>query len=161
MKLPNWIKLTPTIDTNVYAANDLVGPKLEFDLSAFADVDELLLNQVLILDRADQGSVTMNLVLFDEDPTNTTFADNDPMDIDDADMDKIIAAIIISAEIDVGGAKVKSQAATNSMRIPITLKNVGAQKIYGALMITSGTPTYSANSLTVKLGFEAVHRHRN
>jgi hypothetical protein len=157
MKLPNWIKLTPTIDTNVYAANDLVGPRLEFDLSAFADVDELYLNHVLLMDKADQaGGYT--LVLFEEDPTNTTFTDNGALDINDGDADKIIGVIALTVQTDVGGLRVNYQTITNTMRFPIPIRNAGASKLYGCLMLTSGTPTFAANSLVVKLGFETVRR---
>ncbi len=158
MKLPNYLKVQLAVDTNIYAANELLGPKFEIDLSAYQDVDELILEHVMVIDRADQSSVNYLLVLFDEDPTNTTFTDNSALDINDADMDKIIAAIPVTVTADLGGAKLHTQSATNTMRIPIPIKNAGTQKIYGALMITAGTPTYAANSVSVKLGFETLHR---
>jgi hypothetical protein len=161
VKFPAWIEKPLVVDTSIYASGDLVGEKIEIDLSIYRDADELLLRQAMILDKAEQSASFM-LILFDADPANTTFVDNDPLNIDDADADKIIGFLSMSLSAgDTGGVDVRNILAQQVMGFPIPLDNA-VPKIWVCLMVSAGTtPDYvTANDLILKLGFEARKRKR-
>lgn len=142
---------TPTIDTNIYASGDLLGTKLSFS-GAGQRGDGVaaggIVRSVLITDLAAQGA-DIDVVLFNADPSGTTFTNNAAFDLADADIAKV-----------VGVAQVTTDAAFNdngvsfahNLYIPF---NVAAGNIlYGALVVRA-TPTYAtAADLVVYVGVE-------
>ena len=153
MRLPNSILNLLTVDTNAYAPGDVVGGKLTFDLSAFRDVDQLMLSSLVLSDKSDQAS-TYYLILFATDPSNTTFTDNGALNIHDSDVQKIFAILPIAVELDVGGARVRTLDPTYTAAIPIPLAGTDtSNKIYGCLALLTGTPTFAAADLALRMNF--------
>ena len=157
MNRANWFSVVPTIDTAAYASGELVGTKMEFDLSAYRDVENLLIKSAIIVDKAAQAAA-IDLVLFGEDPSGTTFTDNAAFDPADADLDNLIGVISFAAASYQSYAD-NAACLVTDLAVPIPLNIVDSSlKIYGAL-VSRGAPTYAADSdLTVRLGVAAAGR---
>lgn len=133
-------ELTLVTDTSAYANNDVLAVPQAIDDAAFGGV----LESVVLLDEADQG-VAIDLVFFRADATLGTI--NAAVSISDADAANIIGVISIAAS-DYSDM-INSQVAT-VRGLGLIMKT---STPYIAAIVRSGTPTYAADSLKLKLGF--------
>lgn len=136
-------KVTPTITAGAYAANDVIGGRLQF-----VGARKGTLQSVTITDKAAQA-VAYILVLFESQPTG--IADNATFDIDDADLDKIIYQVPLGA----GGRQAFTDNIYHySYGLNVPLKAAG-NSIWGFLIASASTPTYASTSdITVTLQME-------
>lgn len=132
------IDVTLVTDTNAYADNDvLVVPQ------AVAGYFVGTLKSVVLLDEADQAQ-DIDLVFFNASASLGTI--NGAVGITDADAAKIIG--VVSLLTTDYSDMVNSQVATKR-QIDLPLKT---QSLYIGAVVRSGTPTYAASSLKLKLG---------
>lgn len=146
------VSATPTVDTNIYASGDLIGTKMEFDVGQFRDAGGFILDSVTLVDQAKQ-SANVDLVLFNADPSGTTFTDNAAFDVADADMSKICAVVSLTTHVTFND---NSLSIARDQGIPIKLgKSLASQRLYGAL-VARATPTFAAaTDVRVTLGVRA------
>ena len=141
------VRTTPAVTAGAYSANDVVGGTL-----TFTGATSGILRGVTLVDQAKQAGA-YQLVLFDSLPTD--IANNDPYDIADADLLKVVGAIHLT---DTAGAD-KCDFSDNKiyMRQGLILpfkRADNATALYGFL-IALGTPTYAAmNDIQVQLHIE-------
>lgn len=141
---------SPTLDTNAYAANDHLGtlgtlyPNSGDQRGAAASV----LKSVTVIDDAAQGA-EIHFYFFNESPTIAS-SDNAALNIADAEMEKCIGYVTVAAaDYEALSA---SSVATKEVYLPVRpAKDDGA--IY-VIAKSGGSPTYAADSLTVKFAFE-------
>lgn len=137
------VRVTPTIDTSAYSANDVVGTKFELPYAARYPNGTGIIESVRVVDESEQGA-ELDIMIFSEDFTELT--DNEAEDLTDADAAKLVGVINISAASyeDVGGASVATKTDVN---LPYKCRGAwatdGGKSLYGQL-ITGGTPTYGA-----------------
>ncbi len=147
----NVFDATPVISAAaIYASGDAVGTKLEFEnvVSAFQPSGRIV--GAVIIDR-DKESDLLNLVLFDQDFTET--ADNSPMDPSDADLAHVVAIVPFPAAnyVDLNDNSVGH---AGTLDVPFVLA-AGGTSLYGQL-VSGATPTYTAvGDLTVRLFVES------
>lgn len=141
------VSATPTISSgSAYAAGDLVGTKMSFSDAVRVDGGGGLLHTVTVSDLGKQGAV-LDLVLFDSDPSATTFTDNDPLDVADADLTKIVGVVQVLAYTDFADNSVAVEPAAG-----VVFKLASGTTLYGALVARTA-PTYASTSdLKVRLG---------
>lgn len=140
------VSATPTITAGAYAAGDLVGTKMSFSSAVRSAGGGGMLHTVVIADKGKQDAV-LDLVLFDSDPSSTTFTDNDPFDVADDDLTKIIGAVQVLTYTDFADNSVAVEPAAG-----VVFKLASGTTLYGALVART-TPTYTSTSdLTVRLG---------
>jgi hypothetical protein len=80
-------------------AGDLVGGKLALDSANYRYLNSQsgsILHAIGLVDQA-KINVPMHVILFNQDPSNTTFTDNAAFDVADNDMAKIIGFASVSA----------------------------------------------------------------
>ena len=145
------VKTTPTIGTSAYASGDLIGPKLTFEnacrqKSEGGDEGTGLIQSVVLTDLAKQD-VSIDVIFFDTDPSNTTFTDNAPFDVADADLPNIIGVAQITTYADFNDNSVGWAA---NLELPFDLKS-RSNSLYAA-MVSRGSPTYAASDLTLRVG---------
>ena len=138
-------KITPVVTAGAYAANDVVGGRLQFSGFRLGT-----LQSITICDNAAQA-VDYFIVFFESQPTDIT--DNATFDIADADLDKIIYEEILTS------ASTRRAFTDNSYHflynLDVPLKGAGSD-IY-AFLITPDTPTYVAiTDITVTLQVETT-----
>lgn len=78
-----------------YSANDLCGGQLQFSISAASRGSRLVRLMLRSIDSF--AGVASKLILFDEDPTATTFTENGAFTVNSADLSKILTVIRIAA----------------------------------------------------------------
>lgn len=128
---------TPTISAaSIYAAKDAVGGKLTFADAARASGGGIIIEAATLID-LDQEMAVTELVLFDQDFTNT--ADNSPFDPSDADLANVIGVIPFTVYADFTDNSVAYRSG-----LGLAAKLAGTS-LYGQL-VTRGTPTYTATS---------------
>lgn len=151
--LVKWFSATPVVDTAAYASGDLIGEKLEFDLSVFRDMPGLMVQSVQIVD-LDKQSAAVDLVLFESDPTGTTFTDQAALAVADADLSKVSGVAQVTT---YAAFSDNSLGRANNLAIPARIEPTdGSAKLFAAL-VSRGTPTYTgASNLIVRVGVVAV-----
>ncbi len=155
MRNAAFVSVTAVNDTNIYAAADLVGGLLTFDLKGVLDEHQaLILDQVLITDLDKQGA-DFDLLVFKSNPSGTTFTENAALDVADADLAKLVGFVQITGDAllnDNGAAMVRNL----GLLVPAPADPV-SRKLYCALVDRTTTPTYTTTSaLVVTLGFRPV-----
>jgi hypothetical protein len=140
------IEVTPVLDTNAYADNDVLFVPIA--LPTYRPVNgngpARKLVSVVVIDQADQAQ-DIDLVFTDGSVTLGTI--NGAVNISDADALKICG--VVSMLIADYSDTINSQIATKR-GIDLVMQN----PTHIAGILRSGTPTYAASSLRIKLGFE-------
>jgi hypothetical protein len=134
------VAVTPTVSTSpAYAAGDAVGGKQTFSSATRISAHSGRVKSVIVTDLAKQNAV-MDFILFNADPSGTTFTDNSALDVADADVSKIFARVPL---VDWCGFNDNSVCAVNNLSLDFKLSS--GSSIYGCL-ITRGTPTFAGTS---------------
>ncbi len=147
------VRVATTVSTSpAYSSGDLIGGKLSFPEICPSRSGRGLLVSATIFDLSAQAT-DMDLVLFATDPSATTFTDNAVLDIDDADLTKIIAYIPFGsssrATFNDNGIKFLGERA-QPVRCQ-TSTGAPTRTLYGAI-VSRGTPTFSnAADISVEL----------
>lgn len=142
------VEVTPTLDTSQYASGDLLFDSAEVPEAVRENGGHALLTSITIIDKADQ-KVAFTLVFAD---TLTDFGTpNSAPNPDDAEVGTVIGHVSIATTdyLDLGGAAVACK-----VGIGLSLKaGASTTSIYIAAVNSTGTPTYGASDLVIKLGF--------
>ena len=146
-----WFAETAAVvDTNIYAAGDLVGGKLTYSNFAESGVAGSLaggiIQSVVITDLAKQ-STNKDVIFFDTDPSNTTYTENAALDVDDADLLNIIGVAQVTTWVDFGDNSVGQ---VLGLEMPFA---ISAGTSLFAAMVERGTPTFGATGdISVRVG---------
>jgi hypothetical protein len=142
------VTVTATLDTSQYASGDLLFDSVEVANAVRANGGHALLSSITVIDKADQKAA-FTLLFAD---TSTDFGTlNSAPDPDDTETATVIGFVKIETTdyVDLGGASVACK-----VGIGLQLKAGGSTtSLYIAGVNGTGTPTYGASDLVVKLGF--------
>lgn len=145
------ISVTPTPDTGIYAADELLfNPATLTNAGAYVG-GIVKLTSLLLLDEDDQG-IAMDLLFLDASTSlgtfNTAFAASDTL------MRAVVGRVNIATGdyIDFGGSRVAMKTGLS------TIMKCGAatRDLYVAAVTRGGTPTYTATGLKFKFGIERL-----
>lgn len=149
MNFPISRRVTPTIDTAIYASGDQIGPaSTELSQLNVSPNGLVLLSGIKVIDK-DKEKAALDVLLFNSQPTNST-ADNAALDISDAEMvAKYVGHISVAAADykDLAGSSVACVILAQPLQLKM-LRNT-ANKYGTSLWFTiasRGTPTYTTNS---------------
>lgn len=147
------ISVTPTPDTAIYAADELLFNPATITGAALVVGGTVRLKSIILLDEDDQG-VAMDLLFLDASTSlgtfNTAFAASDTL------MRGVVGRVNIATGdyVDFGGSRV---ALKNGAGVEQLLKCGAASKdLYVAAVTRGGTPTYTATGLKFKFGIERL-----
>lgn len=139
---------TLTVDTNIYAALDIIGGKLTLTEAVRTEYGSGILQAITITDD-DNEKAAFDILIFDSDLGGTT-TDNGAWTMGAGDLASCLGRITVAATDYV--TMVTGSAAVASIRnigLPVRV-NEASRKLY-ALIIATGTPTYTAaTDLTVR-----------
>lgn len=142
------VDVTLVADTSVYADNDVLAIPLKVAgvFRSVGDVRRLV--SVVLLDEADQAQ-DIDLLFLNADATLGTI--NGAVNISDADARKVIGAvsILIADYVDL----INSQVAIKRGLDLVLKPAADSTDLWIAAVVRSGTPTYTASGLKLKLGF--------
>ena len=142
------VDVTLVADTNAYADNDVLAVAQALSGVFRSSKDVRILDSVVLLDEAGQG-VDVDLIFFDGAVTLGTI--NEAVSISDADARKVVGFVsVVAADYtDLVNSKVAVKT-----DVGLLLKADGdATDLYVGAVVRSGTPTFAASSLKLKLGF--------
>lgn len=140
------IDVAPVTDTSIYASGDVAFVPILVPGYGLRSGMPRKLQTVVILDQAAQG-VALDLVFTQGSVTLGTI--NAAVSISDADAAKIVGIVsVVAADY---SALVNSSLATKRGVELVMQPNTD---LYVSGIVRSGTPTYAAGSLKIKLGFE-------
>lgn len=139
--------VTLSLDTSAYASGDVAADSQQVAGALRLNDGTGILQSVTVLDEDDQvwGGT---LVLLDANVSLGT--ENAAPSITDANARSIIGLVALSSAdfVDLGGCKVAHRSG-----LGIALKAVsGTPDIYVGLILTSGTPTFTASGVRLRLG---------
>jgi len=144
------VEIVPVLDTSAYADNDVLFVPIAVpgfqQANATAGSRARKLVSVVVLDEADQGQ-DIDLVFTQGTVTLGTI--NGAVNISDADARKVVGAVsvLIADYADLVNSMVATKRDIGLIMQPSTT-------LYISGILRSGTPTYAASSLRIKLGFE-------
>lgn len=136
------------VDGNIYASGDLMGGKLTLSNAIRVAAGSGILQDIVVQDLTNQKAA-LDVVLFDSDPSTTTFTNNTALDVSDADLVRIIGHVSILASDYISFAD-NAVATKSGLAMPV---DVAAGRNLYACVVSRGTPTYTANELGIAFGF--------
>lgn len=141
--------VTLSLDTSAYASADLVADTQLISSSFFDQLGGCaIIDSVCLIDEDDQG-VALNLVFT---TASTSFGtENAAPSIADADARNIVGHVAVATTdyVDIGNSKIGTK--TN---LGLVVKSDGSTRsLYLAVVNGSGTPTFTATGVRVKIGY--------
>lgn len=116
--------VTPVCDTAAYASGDVMGGKLEINLSSFGSNRAFEIDNIQMHDKSGQVK-PMDLLIFDADPSASTFTDNGAIAIHATDKPKLVAVVEGGAFVAVTSTKaIWRSAAKTGIRVLPTAKKL-------------------------------------
>lgn len=142
------IDVTPVLDTNAYADNDVLFVPIEVG-GVFPQGQPVILDSIIVLDGDDQG-VDFDLIF--SNATLTLGTINGAVSISDADAAKIVGYVRLVGSTDANDL-INSQLYSKG-NINLLMAGVaGTGSLFLSGVVRSGTPTYTASGMKIKLGF--------
>ena len=132
------------VNTTTYADGDLVGAKIT--LTDIIPHRKGGIIQTIVLHDLDAQNASLLFIIWDVNPSSTTFTNNSVLDIADTDLPNVIAKVRIS-NLDYDDFSDNSIGEVDNLSIPLK-----GRLLYAALVSDGATPTYSANGLSMSLG---------
>lgn len=147
------VALTPTLDTNPYAAGDVLWDTVAIPLATRANDAKSFLIGFEINDEDDQAAAQVELYFFSANVSLGTF--NAAPSISDANARNLLGKVIVNSTdfIDLGGVKVANKCLSD-IGLPLLVSPAsGTQSVYVAA-ITRGTPTQTAAGIKLRFFFK-------
>lgn len=143
------INVTLTPDTLIMASGDVLAATQKIE-GFFSNINAGgMIRSMVLLDKADQGTA-IDIVLL---KTNVSVGtENAAVSISDGDAEEIQGVISVLAAdfVDLIGSQV---APKHALDIPV-VSEVNQNDLYVAAIVRSGTPTYTASSILLKIYLE-------
>jgi len=132
-----------------YASADCIGTKFEIaNLNRGVAGMAPILTAVTVTDLDDQQGA-LDVILFDSDPSATTFTDDAALDIADADLTKIIGMVKVTSS-DYSTFNDNAVGQVHSIGLAIDL--AGGSSAYG-VVVSRDAKTYTANGIGLHFHF--------
>lgn len=143
----NLVTVTPTVGAALFAANDVVGGKLTIAGAVRLPAGASNLQTLSLVDAAKQNAA-LKIFIFNSALAGS-YADNAAEAVTAADWLKCIGFLTVAA----GEYQTMANASVVSQTgIAMPVKLASGSSLY-ALIVTTGTPTYTANALQLIFGF--------
>lgn len=134
------VSASPTCDTSAYATGELIGGKLTYTQALRKGTGYIV--GVIVTDLSAQAS-DLEVVIFNANPTGTTFTDQAAFDIADADITKVAGSVLFGSSNRFAYA---DNGVKTSFSPPIPLVSATGDGTFYAALISRGTPTFAAST---------------
>lgn len=135
-----------------YGSGDVLGTTSPIKVELVRGTNGTGILQSIIVQDLSNQSGAIDIVIFDSNPTSTTFTDNAVLDIADGDVPKVIGVISITST-DYSAFSDNSVATKAGISLPI--KSIAGNTTSGQLWIcpvSRDTKTYVVNELSLAFG---------
>jgi len=142
------VTVAPTVTAASYSAGNAVGGKQTLANAVRTASKTAILDSITLLDRSN-SKATMEIVIFDSDPSAATITDKTAFVFNTDDL-KVLARLSVAATDYV---TINSKAIVTLKGLGVVVKAASGTSLYAAL-ITTGTPTFAATTdIQLKYGF--------
>lgn len=143
------VELTPVLDTNIYADNDVLF--ISTEIAGVSDMQGGVVKLVsaVLFDGDDQGT---EVEVFLTTNSTTPGTINGAISAADTVLDDIVGRLHFSTFNDL----INSQNSVLTGQDQIIQLGSGSTSLYAFGVVRSGTPTYTASGMKLKLGFERL-----
>lgn len=146
------ISQTPTVSASPdYSSGDVIGALLTFRPVVLANGHDATIQAVTVQCKV-VNTAAMDLILFNDNPSASTFTDNSAPTIDVTDMAKVIGVVNITKWTSLGSNS-QSIGEANSLTFPVELATTA---LYGVLIARGTVNLGSTSDITVTL---RAYRH--
>lgn len=146
-RLPRLTDVALSLDTNIYASGDLLADSQQID-AAFSIADGTgILHSIMVIDQDDQKAAFDIFLL----SANVSMgSENSGPSISDADALNVLCRIPVGTGdyYDLGGVSVAGLSGLNRIVKAVS----GTDDLYVAVVNGTGTPTYTATGVTLRIG---------
>ena len=149
------LTLTPTVSLTAYTAKDNMGGKLSFLGAGNSDgaASGGVVRSAILSDAAAVTQVnTIHLWLFDSDPTASTLTDAAALDIDDADLSKVVGNIAFTKNLWLDAGVDNTIGGFGNLYIPYDLGT--GTTLFGALQVVGAEDLVATDDITIRLGVQ-------
>lgn len=143
------VDFAPTLDTNIYANNDVLFISTTLGNVADQEGGYVKLVSAVLFDGDDQGT---DVDVYFTTNSTTPGTINAALSAADTVFDDIVGAISFTSFNDL----INSQNSVLSGINQVMKCAAGTQALYAFGVVRSGTPTYTAAGMTFKFGFERI-----
>lgn len=138
-----------------YASGDVLGTLNPIEIECLTSDSGTAIIQSLVIGDLDAQNGAIDMIVFNDNPSATTFTDNAALDINDADLTKVIHCGIAVTSTNYKSYADNSAATLTSVGIPV--KNVstiaGKKNKLWVAFVSRDTKTYTSNAVSYKIGF--------
>lgn len=138
-----------------YGSGDVLGTLNPIEIECLTSDNGTAILQSLVIGDLDSQSGAIDMIVFNDNPTATTFTDNSALDIADADLTKVIHCGVAITASNYKSYADNSVATLTSIGCPV--KNVsttaGKKAKLWVAFVSRDTKTYGANAVSAKIGF--------
>lgn len=140
-----------SVDTNIYASGDVIDGVKSISDSVRGNTLSGIIESVVLSD-GDNKKSEMDIYFFTDNPNGGTVTDNDPWAPSEDDIKKFIGkASVVTGNWETVGTE--ALAFVNELSIPFKLDSTNTAKNLYAIVVSRGTPTYTAaTKLQVRVG---------
>lgn len=146
-----FVRVTPVVSASPdYGVDDCLGSVMTIPLAFRADGAGGLLQSVIMTCLVDIPSgVTVDVLVFDQSPVNSTFTDNSALSVNVADLPFLIGVAQLSTRVDLG-----TPAMLQAINVALPVENAARAKALYAVAVVRGAATLNLASVAdIVFGF--------
>lgn len=132
-----------------YGTGDVLGNTSPIAIEVVRGKNGTGILQSLIIQDLSKQSIALDMVVFDSNPTATTFTDNSALDIADADITRVIGVVSVAS---TDYAEFNDNSVATKTGAGLVLQNYSDLNKVWVCFVTRGAPTYVANELSAVIG---------
>jgi hypothetical protein len=145
------VHVIPTVSASPdYSIDDVLGSKMTIDAATRIKEMGALLHMITMTCKVDiPTGVTVDVLLFDTDPTNSTFTDNSGIAVNTADLPYLIAAASLTERYDLG---TPAALVGKNLGIPCKPQN-NLNRIYAVAVVRSAATLNLGSTSDIEFSF--------
>lgn len=144
------VSVTPTIDTAIYATGDVMGSVYELEGALNANTRSGYVMSVILADKAAQ-SVSLEVIIWDEEPASSVGSDNAAFDPTDSDLAKIAGRVVFDGSNDRSAFSDNSLQYVSSKVIPVGGTSAATTSLWVNLVARGAYDGATTGDITIKL----------
>ena len=144
------------VSAAAYSSGDILGTKNPIEIECLTSDNGTAIIQSLVIGDLDAQNGAIDVIVFNSSPSATTFTDNTALDINDADLTKIIHGGISITSTNYKSYSNNSVATLNGIGVPAqnVSTSTGKKNTLWVAFVSRDSKTYSSNNaISAKIGF--------
>lgn len=141
------VSASPTVQAAAYSAGNVLGGKLTFSSIARIADKSLTIQAAMLFSKAAQTGIPVDLLLFNADPSASTFTDKAALAVAVADYDKLIGVVHLYDWVSLGTPSLCQALGIALPALPVS----GGRDLYGVLVARAAITPASTSDLKVQL----------